>query len=180
MAADLMQEALRYAGLGSPIFPCDPATKRPLVKHGFKSATTGLVTIRRWWKQWPAAMIGMPTGEPSGFVVLDIDVKHPYETDEIDGEKSWNDLLVVHGAVEPPTRIVHTPSGGRHLYFCWQVRIGNSAGRLGCGLDIRGQGGYVIVPPSVNAQGVAYELFHDRPVLPLPVWLASLLERDDD
>lgn len=177
---DLLQAGLKYASRGWPVFPCDPATKRPLVKHGFKSATTDPATIRRWWKEWPAAMTGMPTGEPSGIVAIDIDVKRPFEADEIDGEKSWNNLLVDHAAAEPATRIIHTPSGGRHLYFRWRPGIGNSAGRLGRGIDSRGQGGYVVIPPSANAQGVAYELFHDHPVLSLPLWLASLLERDDD
>src|ERR1700674_2414463 len=71
--ADVSVAALEFGAQGMPVFPCDPANKRPLVATGFKAATTDGPTITIWWKQWPEAMIGIPTGEPSGVFVLDID-----------------------------------------------------------------------------------------------------------
>ena len=71
--ADVPVAALELGAQGMPVFPCDPASKQPLVATGFKAATTDPTTITTWWKQWPQAMIGVPTGEPSGVFVLDID-----------------------------------------------------------------------------------------------------------
>jgi len=67
--------ALVYAGLGYPVFPCSPARKRPFTDHGFKDATTDAGKIKAFWKQWPRAAIGMPTGAVSGLLVVDIDAK---------------------------------------------------------------------------------------------------------
>ncbi|MEI2299180.1 bifunctional DNA primase/polymerase [Ensifer sp. MJa1] len=169
----MLDAALAYAARGWPVFPCK-ADKTPLVGGGFRAATTDEATIRAWWAKWPMAMIGLPTGEPSGLIVIDIDMKG-----EIDGEKSWNDLMVKHRAAPPITREIHTPSGGRHLTFRHpgNVKIRNSAGKLGLGLDVRGDGGYVIAPPSANADGGAYELFRDIEPMAMPEWLSAELVR---
>ena len=68
-----LQAVLDLADRGIPVFPCDPGNKRPLVAYGFKTATTVRSILETWWRQWPTAMIGVPTGEPSGAFVLDID-----------------------------------------------------------------------------------------------------------
>jgi hypothetical protein len=140
-----------YGKVGLHVFPCGP-DKLPLVKWK-AGATTDAAQIRRWWERWPDAMIGMACG-PSGIVAIDIDVK--------DGRNGW-------AAVEeretdwgplPVTRTTRTPTGGSHLLFRHpgsEYNIRNNAGtRVGEGVDIRGDGGMVIMPPSRGIKG-AYE-----------------------
>ena len=74
VASPIAKAALEYAAHGLPVFPCHPATKHPLTPQGFKNATTDQQTIDAWWQRASTAMAGMPTGEPSGVIVLDIDV----------------------------------------------------------------------------------------------------------
>ncbi|QPC43465.1 bifunctional DNA primase/polymerase [Kaustia mangrovi] len=157
--------ALDYAASGWPVFPCDPATKRPLVKRGLHAATDNAEQIRKWWARHPGAMIGVPTGERSGVWVLDLDVK---------GNENGPDALGAmeqeHGAL-PPTVSVRTPSGGRHLLFQYVDGVRNR-GRLAPGIDVRGEGGYVIAPGSVNADGCFYEWVDRQPAPALaPSWL---------
>ncbi|MBR0798949.1 bifunctional DNA primase/polymerase [Bradyrhizobium jicamae] len=134
--------ALIYIAKGVPVFPCRP-DKKPFVAGGFKAASFDPRQVKEWWRQWPNAMIGLPTGNASGIAVLDIDKKGS-----------------VDGFVELPdwqTRsnvIVSTPSGGAHLYFRCGADIRSSASQIAPGLDVRGEGGYVIVPPSGNGVGV--------------------------
>jgi Bifunctional DNA primase/polymerase, N-terminal len=141
--------ALEYAEkYGWPVFPCNwrPGTKfkRPLVDDWDEVATVDPEQIERWWTRWPRALIGMPTGRPNTFVVLDVDVKDPraYGLDTLD-ELGF--------AILPPTRMVHTSSGGLHLHFDQgEHKIHNTQGQrgrgIGPGLDWRGEGGYAILP----------------------------------
>src|SRR3954447_13733377 len=104
----LLKAAVEYARRGFPIFPCKRADKKPLVRHGFKDATTDERQIREWWQKWPQAMIGMPTGGTSGIDVLDLDLK---PDEYIDGSKlvpDWDQRSCV---------LVRTPSGGAHVWF---------------------------------------------------------------
>jgi hypothetical protein len=144
-----LEAALKYAENGWPVFPCG-IDKKPLVAGGFKSATTDLAQIVAWWTQWPDASIGCPTGSMSGFWVFDVDTPN--------GPASLEALEAEHGPL-PATREQRTGSGGRHLFFKWiegrEVR--NSASKLGPGLDVRGEGGYVILPPSGHLSGGTYE-----------------------
>src|SRR3712207_9370934 len=70
----LLKAALAYARRGVPVFPCEPGGKRPLTYNGFWEATTDLRVIERWWKRWPSANVGIPTGKKSGLLVLDVDL----------------------------------------------------------------------------------------------------------
>ena len=151
-SGSIRSAALAHARAGRPVFPCGP-DKRPLVASGFKVASTDVYQVRDWWHQWPSALIGMPTGPLSGVWVLDVDVH-----DGAPGEDSLFALLQAHGKL-PDTVEALTASGGRHLYFRWDAKrpVRNSAGKLGEGLDVRGEGGYVIVPPSRLPDGRAYE-----------------------
>lgn len=161
---DLLEAALRLAARGKPVLPCSPADKRPLIAGGFKSATFDPALIREWWARWPGALIGVPTGEASGAVVIDVDVKGGAP-----GLEAWQRLLEEHGAVN--TRTVRTRSGGLHLYFAWPgVQVPCSADRLAPGIDVRGDGGYAIVPPSPR-----YEVIDRAPIAPLPDWLLARL-----
>jgi hypothetical protein len=75
MARIMRDAALTLAASGLPVFPCRVHNKRPLVAHGFKDASTDGAVIRAWWRRWPIALIGAPTGIK--FVVVDIDLQHP-------------------------------------------------------------------------------------------------------
>jgi hypothetical protein len=139
-----LEVAVAYAARGWPVFPASwDGRKHPLVKWG-EVAITDPVQIADWWRRWPRALIGMPTGRRSGIVVVDVDIKDPaaYGPDTL--------AYALDCAVLPTTPIAHTASGGFHIYFAVnpRVEIRNSAGEkeLGRGLDVRGQGGYVVLP----------------------------------
>jgi putative DNA primase/helicase len=142
-----LEPALGYARRGWPVFPCHWAgeqRKRPLIERGLLGATRDEAQIRDWWGRWPNALIGIPTGRATGFVVLDVDTK---------GAVNGFDTLAELGfAILPNTPMVHTPTGGLHLDFraLDNPEIRNTAGAkgrgIGVGLDWRGEGGYVVVP----------------------------------
>jgi hypothetical protein len=142
---------LGYVRMGIPVFPCNPLDKKPLTSKGFKDATKDEVQIRAWWGRWPNAMIGAPTGPASGMWVVDLDID---PTKKIDGKAALDHLVAQRDAL-PPTLMTITPRGGRHLIFSWDPGhdIRNSTGRIEPGIDVRGAGGYVCLPPSRNASG---------------------------
>jgi Bifunctional DNA primase/polymerase, N-terminal len=164
--------ALAYAERGWPTFPCKPwPDKGPFTRHGFKDATCDPAQLRAWWSHWPTALIGVPTGAAIGLSVLDIDIKH-------NGFATFADDFGF--ATWPSTPTTHTPSGGAHLWFAdSDCRIGNTTGKrgrgIGVGLDWRGTGGYVCVPP---AGGYVWDpQLNFATVAPLPV-PPKLLPRD--
>lgn len=118
-----------------PIFPCD-ASKRPLTPHGFKDATQDPQTIQAWWTQWPQAFIGVPMGRASGLVAIDVDPQG----------RGW--YQGVQASLGPHR--THQTRRGRHLLFKApdDGRVKNSTGQLACGVDVRGEGGYVIWWPA--------------------------------
>lgn len=142
LAPSRLEAALQLArDRGWPVFPCKG--KEPLTAHGFKDASADADQIERWWTDNPSANIGVATGAVSGIAVLDIDTKAGK-----DGEASLRQLLNGHEAL-PPTLEQRTPSGGRHVIFAaTRAKIACSTGQLGEGLDVRGDGGYIIVAPS--------------------------------
>ncbi len=147
----LLRAALAYARLGLAVFPCQPQGKTPLTEHGVKDATRDAAIIRAWWTRWPDANIGLAMG--GEFSAIDIDVKNG-----TNGFTTLAALEAEHGKL-PATPRQHTPSGGLHLLFRLPegVAIPNSAGKLGPGLDTRGNGGYIIAAPSLGADGKAYQ-----------------------
>lgn len=142
----LGEAALEYAKNGWRIFPVAPGGKVPITMHGFLDATNDTNTVIEWWVENPEANIGFPTG--SGVYVLDIDGQT--------GEDSLACLLIEHGRL-PETLECRTGGGGRHIYFRCEKILRNSSGKLGDRLDTRGDGGYVILPPSIHPSGVPYE-----------------------
>jgi hypothetical protein len=178
------QAALSIAQNGWPVFPCDhrldlPGRRRckvPLTDHGFQDATIDTIQIESWWRQWPNALIGVPTGPRVGAWVLDLDLA---PAKGLDGPAALACLEAEHGPV-PDTVEARTPRGGRHLLFKWDPArpVTNSSGRLPSGIDVRGEGGYFIVWPSKREDGAAWSwekppgLFEPADA---PEWLYSAL-----
>jgi hypothetical protein len=149
----IVRAALDLAAAGLPVFPCN-AKKQPIVDHGFLDATTDPAIIRKTFTQ-AAKLIGVPTGPASGIDVLDFDYKH--------GAKAWEDA---NQHRLPETRIHQTKSGGRHHLYRCNPSVRNSESRIGPGVDVRGSGGYIIIPPSTG-----YSVISDAPMAPWPEWL---------
>ncbi len=171
MTAQLARAAFRYALRGLHVFPLSPGPKVPIKgTHGCCGATRDLDVVRAWWATWPSANIGIATGTRSGLWVLDIDPRHG-------GGAALAGLEREHGPV-PATIQSTTPSGGRHLYWRWPAdgpEIRNSAGRVGPGLDVLGEGGSVVAPPSIRALGERYAWCDAGAMLAdAPGWLVVL------
>ncbi len=179
----LLEAAVAYARAGIPVFPCRERdekdregklhkAKKPYTRHGYKDASVSEKTIVAWWTKWPNAMIGMPTGNITGVFVVDPD--GPV------GEQSLTALIERHGPL-PKTKQIRTgrPEGGRHIYFKAPpgVKIKSTDSELGEKVDVRGDGGLVILPPSVHPSGLVYTGINDLLPADPPVWL---LERVRD
>jgi putative DNA primase/helicase len=184
----LFDAALTYAARGWAVFPCHTPTpkgcscrkncgrigKHPRTQHGLKDATTDEATIQRWWRQFPQANIGIATGAVSGLVVLDEDSYKGGDQSRLDLEQSYSPL--------PETVQQLTGGGGVQYFFAHPgVPVKNGVETLGHGLDIRGDGGYVIAPPSLHMSGKRYvwEMLHDPDEVPLaaiPAWLLALCQ----
>jgi hypothetical protein len=149
----IVNAPLEYAAHGLPVFPCKRTDKRPLTKNGFKDATTDPDQIRAWWKQWPDAMIGMPTGKASGIDVVDLDVKKG--KNGFAAIPDWADRspIIVRTPTDPKLHTDGAPDEGGHLWFRSNGEIKGTTDTIALGVDTRGTGGYVIVPPSRNSFG---------------------------
>lgn len=147
MPSELGNAALALARAGLAVFPCWPRGKTPLTTNGHLDATCDEATICAWWWRWPNANIGVRTGAQSGLIVVDVDGE--------EGERLLAQFEERFGTL-PPTSEAKTGKG-RHLYLspparCWPIKSSS-----GAGLDIRGDGGYVIAPPSVHPNGRRYD-----------------------
>ncbi|XKM40344.1 bifunctional DNA primase/polymerase [Rhizobium ruizarguesonis] len=189
--------AKSYIAAGIPVFPArdrdevtdryDPDTgefevlkaKTPLTGTGFKAATKNERIINiLFGERHPKAMIGAPTGESMGAFVLDIDVHKDDKGDVINGYETMAALEDKHGPL-PRTAVAKTAGGGEHHYFRYAAGVRNR-GRLGQGLDVRGVGGFVIMPGSVTAEGreyiwLDYEGDGLPPLPEAPAWLLDLV-----
>jgi hypothetical protein len=163
----LLQAALDYAARGLMVFPCKLVAKEPACKRGFKDATTNPATIRRWWLAQANYNIAIATGLLSGVWILDIDGAI--------GAATLRNFEIAHGKL-PPTLFSIT-GNGRHLWFRAIDEIQSSAGRVGDGLDVRAEGGYVVVPPSVHPDGPIYRWGNDVPITTAPDWLIALTRK---
>lgn len=132
------------ASYGVPIFPCVPGEKQPIVRGGFKVGTTDLRQVEAWWSRWPDANLAVPTGAVSGVDVVDVD-RHGDSGADLESFGRARDAGLLSGWAS----LIATPSGGLHLYFPvdpnrpqrnWQAASAH--------VDFRGDGGYVLVPPS--------------------------------
>ena len=145
--------AIEYAKKGFAVFPLKYRDKVPLTRNGCKDATTDAAQIKAWWQKYPNANIGLATGAVSQNVfVIDLDID---EDCGIDGYHSLEDWQREHGDF-PETWTAITGRGGYHMYFRGDGKIKNRAGIID-GVDIRGNGGYVVAPPSIHKNGRRYE-----------------------
>lgn len=149
---------------------CTSPGKHPHTRAGVHDATTDELQIKNWWTQWSGANVGVSTGVKSGIVCLDIDPRN-------NGNETLQKLLDEFGEL-PLTFTVATGGGGRHFYFQFPVGATEKlAGKLGDGIDIKTEGGYVVAPPSTHASGGAYRIENDLETAALPGWLLELLTR---
>jgi hypothetical protein len=161
MKPNLYEAAQEYLSWGFSVIPCK-LDKKPLIAwQEFQKRKPTQEEIKDWFTTSQPLMLAIVTGSISGIVVVDID--EPQGHDEL--QKYIPDSLLM------PT--CQTPSGGQHLYFgCPSPAPGNNA-RIIPGCDFRGEGGYVIAPPSMNGTGKAYAWmpglsFAEVPPPPLP------------
>jgi predicted P-loop ATPase len=162
--------ALGYAKRGLAVLPCRSRDKQPATRHGFKDATTDRGALVRTWTANPEANVGIATGGVSGIVVLDIDPRNG-------GDESLAELERVHGPL-PETAIVATGGGGRHFYFIASGAV--QSGDLAPGVEIKGDGRYVIAPPSVHPSGKPYRWLGDPKagLAPCPTWIQPQRSRN--
>ena len=175
LGQEVLHAALGYAARGWHVFPCKARSKMPLTAHGFRDATIDGATIRRWWDKQPHANVAIATGATSGLVVLDVDLHKG-------GLETLEDLEEKYGKL-PDTIEAISGGGGRHIYLRHPGdTIPSSAGKLGSGLDIRGDGGYIVVPPSLHPTERRYEWEissqpADVQLAPMPQWLLRAATR---
>ncbi len=140
-----LEVASKLASFGVPVFPVWSNSKRPVTRHGFHDATTDAWQVEAWWSTVPSASLAVPTGQASGVVVLDVDVHGRVNGYEAATRAKRAGLLTGWELM------ARTPSGGMHLYYpadrAAEQRSWQSAG---AGIDFRGDGGYIIVPPSAR------------------------------
>jgi hypothetical protein len=162
----MIAAALSWAGRDLAVLPLKPRDKIPLgslVPHGLKDASRDPDIIRDWWRRAPKANIGVRTGD--GHFVLDLDGPEA---------AAWfGNACGRHGGAEH-TLTVRTGGGGFHVFFACPIEVPNSAGRLAPGVDIRGEGGYVVAAPSIHPSGHVYQIARDLPIAEAPAWLVDL------
>lgn len=165
----LLSAALGYAERGWRVFPLWPRDKKPIPKTGFKEATANHHRVLEWWQLFPDANIGLATGEP--FDVLDLDNLGPDVVSVLQGSL---------GSAYRHDGPVALTGKGAHYYFA-KSGAGNRARLLDAPIDFRGNGGYVVAPPSIHPSGRVYRWAEGRgPEQPLPLVpdaLANLLAK---
>jgi ribosomal protein S24E len=180
----LLQAALEYARKGWSVVPmyepdgaggcscgrldCTSPAKHPRTTNGLHDASRDEERIRSWWERWPNANVGVATGVTSGIFVVDLD-----------GWASCMRLLKLEQTYTqlPETlRSATSRSKGFHLFFRYptDAAIPNSAGRIDKGIDVRGEGGVVVVPPSIGVTGVEYSWVNTEPICEADPWLLTL------
>jgi Bifunctional DNA primase/polymerase, N-terminal/Primase C terminal 2 (PriCT-2) len=181
----MLDAALAYASWGLPVFPVDVKSKVPIPRRdpdptgefkdgipgtgGVYKATTDANTIRAWWTN-RSHLIALPMGEKTGVWALDVDTPEDHE----DGATAWNDITSQHPPIK--TREHRSATDGPHLLFTWDASkpVGCSSGDLPVGIEVKGQGGYIVAPPS-RRKGRAYIVYNDIDSTAAPRWLFDLI-----
>lgn len=150
---------------------CRNAGKHPANKNGFKGASSEDFVVRNWFEAGDRN-IGLATGKASGVFALDVDGP--------EGERTLKALQEEHGRL-PATLVSSTGRGEHHFFNVPVERIPNSTSKLGKGLDVRGDGGYVILPPSHHRSGASYRWRDSRAeIADAPQWLIDLVAQRDE
>lgn len=163
--ASPLDVALDYARRGWSVIPLRPRDKRPaLAWSRFQTERAKKAEIVTWARQFPGANLGIVTGAVSGVIVLDVD-----------DACAWDDLFYNYDVPRTPTA---QTGKGWHLYFQHPGGVVRNFARKLPGLDLRGDGGYVVAPPSVHPSGAQYSWEmspEDTPLAPCPEWLLDLI-----
>ncbi len=186
---DTEQAARKFTEKGIPVFPahdvttgkcscfngasCESPGKHPRSKGWQDIATTDPAQVAAWKRSFPNANYAAATGKAAGVIVLDVDP-------EKGGGESLGKLIDLHGPFDE-TLTTLTGGGGFHAFFKYPdgIEIKNSTSKIAPGLDVRGDGGLVIIPPSLHASGRRYQLI-DGPIADAPKWLIDLLVSPPD
>ena len=167
-AIPMLQAAAVWAYKGIFVFPCEK--KIPTTgPGGFKNATLDAVQIAKWWSEKPNAQIGIPTGEVNGLFVVDVDGPK--------GERAAEKLNL------PSTFTVQTRPGRYQLWFeqAKGTRSRSTASVIAPELDTRGDGGYVVAPPSVHhVTGKPYQVVKNLPWASAPGFLLNPSAKNDN
>lgn len=179
MSADLLDAARKYAEYGWAVVPlhtvkdgicscrsgaaCDKsAGKHPRIHNWQQGERPTVEQVEQWWAQWPDANIGIATGSLSGVVAIDVD--------DVDAPWPFDQQL-------PDTARIRTGNGYHLLYQAPDEPLANSVKRLAPGIDVRGEGGLIVAPPSVHYSGRTYEWISKGTPAPLPSWVPEHLSR---
>lgn len=153
MKNEMLDAALEYAAMGWAVFPLKPRSKEPATAHGFKDATTDAAQVAEWWAERPGCNIGVSLGAPSGNVfAIDIDVDEGGDYDGWDALREWER----ENGELPETASTITGKGGSHILYRASGEVRPSANNL-THIDIRGDGSYIVAPPSIHPNGQRYE-----------------------
>lgn len=161
-ASSLAVAARSLALAGVPVFPCASNGKQPITPHGFRDATTNVALVEAWWLRSPEANLGVPTGAVSGMVVVDVDVHG-----RVDGRIPF-DRAERAGLVDGWALLARTPTGGMHAFYSATPDVEQRSWQAAAaGVDFRGDGGYIIVSPSmrvIDDVPVRYDVTDTSPV----------------
>lgn len=150
MVSEIGEAAIGYARRGLAIIALEPRKKKPSFEHGLKDATTCLPDIKEWWEAYPDDNVAIATGRVSGNIgVIDIDCDDDTGKDGFEFLRAWERT---HGEL-PETWTVKTARGGQHLYYRFEGSVPSNTANEEIGIDFRGEGGYVMAPPSVHPNG---------------------------
>lgn len=165
------EAALDYRRAGWSVLPVRPGEKRPLIRwETLQRKHASPDDIAAWFTRWPEANVGVVTGTISGLVVLDVDPHHG-------GEESLHRIEATEGPLQPTVE-ARSGGGGRHLYFAHPGGVVRNRAGIAAGIDLRGDGGYIVAPPSRHPSGRPYAWREGRapgdvPLAPLPRWLIA-------
>lgn len=150
-----LEAARRYLARGWSVLPLRPRDKRPLIlwEH-LQHERPSEQDVVEWFRRWPDANIGIVTGEISNLIVLDIDPKHG-------GDAALGRLEQRFGPLSATVEAV-TGGDGRHLYFAHPGGLTRNRAGLAQGIDLRGDGGYIVAPPSIHPTGRPYSWIPGR------------------
>lgn len=158
-------------GSADPEHAAGQGGKHPVAKGWQNAGLRTSAAVADAWARRPGANIGIVTGRASGIWVLDVDPLHG-------GDKQLAALVAAYGPL-PETYTVRTGSGGRHYYWAMpDFDFTTSRGRLPVGLDVRGNAGQVVAPPSYTLRG-SYQVLVDVAVAAAPAWLLGLIKPEE-